>query len=53
MIADATTFPEDFDIVVEWKRLFSINVGSDGDGVTWDDGSWDEFLEASSPKSLK
>ncbi len=44
---DATTFPGDFDIVVEWKRLFSINVGSDGDGVTWDDGSWDEFREAS------
>ena len=43
---DATAFPGDFNIVVEWKRLFSINVGIDGDGVTWDDGSWDEFREA-------
>ena len=43
---DATTFPDDFSLQVEWKRVFSINVGSDGDGVTWDDGSWDEFREA-------
>ena len=43
---DATTFPTDFEIDVEWKRVSSINVGNDGDGVTWDDGSWDDFREA-------
>ena len=44
---DATTFPDDFSLQVHWKRVFSINVGSDGDGVTWDDGSWDDFRVAS------
>ena len=44
---DATTFADDFNLCVEWKRVFSINVGSDGDGVTWDDGSWDDFRVAS------
>ena len=43
---DATTFPTDFEIDVEWKRVSSINVGNDGDGVIWDDGSWDDFREA-------